>query len=154
MIYSSDIIDIFEKNFYNLRDEILNYVKKKISLINQYYFDNKLYSNLFYYISQVTNEILNLIDNINNYFSEIKFDGQIQSYILNIIQDTLPDYDDKLSKEFQKLYDLIYSISDKIKDDGRDFCWSRWRTFKGWKNYYLYTKHTNNIKKVIITSFL
>jgi len=149
LTYSSDLIEIFEENFYNLRDEILKYVKDKISSINKYYFDNKLYSNLFYYISQVTNEILNIIDNINNYYHEIKFDGEIQSYIINIIQNTLPKYDDQLDKEFQNLYNYIYSISDKIKSDGRDFCWSRWRTFKGWKNYYLYTEHTNNIEKVI-----
>jgi hypothetical protein len=131
LTYSSDLIEIFEENFYNLRDEILKYVKDKISSINKYYFDNKLYSNLFYYISQVTNEILNIIENINNYYHEIKFDGEIQSYIINIIQNTLPKYDEQLDKEFQNLYDYIYSISDKIKSSKTDFCWSRWRTFKG-----------------------
>ena len=149
LTYTSDLIEIFEENFFNLRDEVLKYVKDKISSINKYYFDNKLYSNLYYYISQVSNEILKIIDNINNYYHEMKFDSEIQSYILNIIKNTLPEYDDQLDKEFQKLYDHIYSISDKIKKNRKDFCWSRWRTLKGWKNYYLYTKHTNNIKKVI-----
>jgi hypothetical protein len=72
-----------------------------------------LYSNLFYYISQVINEILSIIDNINNYYHEIKFDGEIQSYIINIIQNTLPSYDEQLDKKFQKLY-IQFQIKLKI----------------------------------------
>jgi hypothetical protein len=147
LIYS-DLTDIFEKNFYNLKEEILNHVKNKLSLINKYYFNSDKYSNSFYFISGLSNEILDYIQNINNYYNENVFNGKIEINVLNLIQ-ILYKYDEELNKEFQKLYKYLYNKSDKIKSDDRDFCWSRWRTLKGWKNTYLYTPHTYNIDKVV-----
>ena len=148
LIYS-DLTDIFEKNFYNLKEKILNHVKNKLSSINKYYFNSDKYSNSFYFISGLSNEILDYIQNINNYYNENVFNGKIEINVLNLIQTILYEYDKKLDNTFQKLYKYLYDKSDKIKSDDRDFCWSRWRLFKGWKNTYLYTPHTNNIDKVV-----
>ena len=97
----------------------------------------------------MSNEILDYIQNINNYYNENVFNGKIEMNVLNLIQTILYEYDKELYNKFQKLYKYLYDISDKIKSDDRDFCWSRWRLFKGWKNTYLYTPHTNNIDKVV-----
>ncbi len=149
LTYSSDLIEIFETNFYNLREKIINYVNNGLSLINQYYFNNEKFSNDFYFISQMINEITEKINIIHNYFTENIFDGKIKILILNLTQSELNYFDEQLILEFESVYNFVYNLNGGIKNDGRDFCWSRWRTFKGWKNYYLYTEHTNNIDLVI-----
>ena len=150
LTYSSDLIEIFETNFYKKKKKIIDYVKNKLSLINQYYFNNEKFSNDFYFISQMIIEITEKINIIHNYFNENIFDGQIQLLILNLIQGEISNFDEKLSLKFEKRYNEIYEMSDDIINDAGDFCWSKRRFLCfGWKNYYLYTEHTNNIDLVI-----
>ena len=111
---SSDLIEIFETNYYNLSEKIINYVKNKLSLINQNYFNNEKFSNNFYFISQMINEITEKINIIHNYFNENIFDGKIQILILNLTQNQLPDFDEKLNLEFERKYNYIYSLADGV----------------------------------------
>ena len=71
LIYSDKFLNIIEKYFYELRNDILNYAQDKILSINKYYFNKHLYDDIFYSIDQSNKEALNLIDNINNYFNEV-----------------------------------------------------------------------------------
>ncbi len=50
--------------------------------------------------------------------------------------------------EFERKYNYINRLSDGVKNNGRDFCWSRKKMLE-WKNTYLYIPPTNNINLVI-----
>ena len=144
---SSDFIEIFETNYYNLKTKIINYIKNKLLLINQYYFNNEQFSGNFYFISQIINEITEKTNIIHNYFTETIFNGKIQTLILNGI-DTISSFDEDLSSKFKESYNNIYEMGKRIKNDERDFCWAQFRLFY-WKYHYSYTEHTNNIYLVI-----
>jgi hypothetical protein len=57
LTYSDKFLNLLEKYFYKLRNDILKFVKNKITF-NKYYFDNDLYKNNFYFQEQINNEIL------------------------------------------------------------------------------------------------
>ena len=80
LTYSEDFLNLLEKYFYKLRDDILIYVKNKIFSIKKYYFDIDLYKSEFYFHEQSDNEILKIIDNINNYYNEFRWRHKIKSF--------------------------------------------------------------------------
>ena len=152
LTYSEDFLNLLEKYFYKLRDDILNYVKNKIFSVNKYYFNHEYYKKLFYFNEQVNNEILKIIDNINNYYNEINIDGDIKLKALNLSQEILKPYHEKQIENLDKFYNLLYSRTTDyhVKNDEKDFVYSYWRLLlKGWKNRYLYTPHHNNINLVL-----
>ena len=106
LTYSSDLIEIFENNFYNLKEKIIDYVKNKLLLINQHFFNNEQFSGNFYFISQIINEITEKTNIIHNYFTETIFNGKIQTLILNGI-DTISSFDEDLSSKFQESYNIM-----------------------------------------------
>ncbi len=93
------------------------------------------------------NEITEKTNIIHNYFSETKFNGEIQTLILKGI-DTITNLNEDLSSKFEESYNDICQKEKGVKDDERDFCWSQFKLFF-WKNHYLYTEHTNNLYLVI-----
>ena len=76
IISSEQFLNIIEKYFYELRNDIINYAQDKILSINKYYFNKTIYDNNFYLIEQSNKEALNLIDNINNYFNELNLNNE------------------------------------------------------------------------------
>ena len=152
LTYSEDFLNLLEKYFYKLKDDILVYVKKKIFSIKKYYFDIDLYKSEFYFHEQSDNEILKIIDNINNYYNEINLDGDIKLKAFSLSQEILTAYHKKKTKDIEKYYDYLYSRTTNyhVKDCKKDFVYSYWRLLlKGWKNKYLYVSHTDNIKLVL-----
>ena len=152
LTYSEDFLNLLEKYFYKLRDDILNYVKNKIFSVNKYYFNHKYYKKLFYFNEQANNEILKIIDNINNYYNEINIDGDIKLKAVNLSQEILKPYHSKQIKYLDKFYNHLYDRTTDfhIKDDEKDFVYSYWKLLLyGWKNRYIYTKHHNNINLVL-----
>ena len=152
LTYSEDFLNLLEKYFYKLRDDILIYVKNKIFSIKKYYFDIDLYKSEFYFHEQSDNEILKIIDNINNYYNEMNLDGDIKLKAFSLSQEILAPYHKKKTKEIEKYYDYLYSRTTNyhVKDCKKDFVYSYWRKLlKGWKNKYLYVPHKDNIKLVL-----
>ena len=152
LTYSEDFLNLLEKYFYKLRDDILNYIKNKIFSVKKYYFDVDLYKREFYFHEQSDNEILKIIDNINNYYNEMNLDGDIKLKAFNLSQEILTPYHKKKADELENYYNYLYSRTTDyhVKNDDRDFVYSYWRyLLKGWKNIYLYVPHTNNIKLVL-----
>ena len=153
LTYSEDFLNLLDKYFYKLRNDILNHVKDKIFSINITYLNNEYYNKTFYFNEQINNEILKIIDNINNFYHELNLDTDIKIKALNLTPEILQPYHNKKIKELDKFFDRLYDRSTDwhIKSDSkRDFCYSYWlyMTF-GWKNEYLYTKHNSNFKKVL-----
>ena len=83
LTYSEEFLNLLEKYFYKLRDDILNLIKRKISF-NKYYFYNDLYKELFYFQEQINENILEIIDIINDYYNEINLDGDIKIKAMNL----------------------------------------------------------------------
>ena len=151
LTYSEDFLNLLEKYFYKLRDDILFYVRNKIFSVKKYYFDIDLYKREFYFHEQSDNEILKIIDNINNYYNEINLNGGIKLKAFHLSQEILTPYHKKKIKELEKYYKYLYSrTTNYVKDSSKDFVYSYWRyLLKGWKNTYLKVPHTNNIKLVL-----
>jgi len=149
LVQSEELLNIFEKYFYYLKDEILNYVKNKLLLINKYYFESEQYSNNFHFISQVLNEILRQIDNINKYYNDETFDGKLKFLIITLIQNILIDYDAKLQESFDTSFQSLIDRTDSIKDKDFDFCKIKRRFIFFKKTRCYYTEHTNNLNLLV-----
>ena len=151
LTFSDDFLNLLEKYFYKLKKDILNHIITKLFSVDVYYFNQEYYNKTFYFHEQMNNEILKLIDNINNYYNELKLDGDLKIKALNIAQEILKPYHEKKIKKLDKYYDRLYDRTTNyhIKEDEKDFVYSYWRFFKGWKNNYIYTKHHKNINKVL-----
>ena len=152
LTYSEDFLNLLEKYFYKLRDDIIGYIQNKIFSVNKYYFNHEYYNKIFYFNEQANNEILKIIDNINNYYNELNIDGDIKLKALNLSQEILKPYHEKLIKDFDNFYNRLYARTTDyhVKNDEKDFVYSYWRyLLKGWKNIYIYTPHHENINLVL-----
>ena len=101
--------------------------------------------------NQINEEILKIIDIINDYYNEINLDGKIKVNAINIAQKILEPYHKKKIKDLDNYYKKLYSRTTNyhVKDHSKDFAYSYFRLFKGWKNTYLSVKHRNNINLVL-----
>ena len=93
-IYLSNIqtfYNLLDKHFYKIRDDILEYINNKLNSLNKYYFDSELYKDNFYYIDQANKEISKLSNNINNYYNNLKLEGEIKIKAIKLTN-TLNDY--------------------------------------------------------------
>ena len=152
LTFSEDFLNLLEKYFYKLKNDILNYITKKIFSVNYYYFNHEYYNKTFYFNEQANNEILRIIDNINNYFNEINLNSGIKIKAVNLTQAILKPYHNQKIKQLDLYYDFLYAITTdySMKSSEKDFVYSYWRyLLKGWKNVYLYTKHYKNINLVL-----
>ena len=141
LTYSEDFLNLLDKYFYKLRDDIIRYIQTKIYSVNKYYFNHEYYNKIFYFNEQVNNEIFKIIDNINNYYNELNIDGDIKIKALNLSQEILKPYHEKLIKNLDDFYNRLYDRTTDfhVKSDEKDFVYSYWRyLLKGWKNIYIY----------------
>ena len=150
--FSDDFLDIIEQYFYQIRDEILNYVNNKILSINEFYFNDELYIKNFYFIHQINDEIYKIADNINNYYNEIIL-NKIQIQAVNLSMKELKEYNHKKEKELNKKYNYVKSLTRGIKDCSEDYYYkTKVKAKKGWRRstHTLNCKHHSNIRKVLI----
>jgi len=152
LISSDNFLNIIEKYFYELKNDILNYAQEKLS-INKYYFNNQLYDKIFYLIDQSNKEALNLIDNINNYFNEINLNKELKINALNLINDILGPINEKNKDKIDELYNYLYkNIKEKSKIkscDNNDLYYEWWVMPIFGTDYEIFdVPHTNNINLV------
>ena len=155
LTYSEEFLNLLEKYFYKLRDDILNYIKNQLLSIKEYYFNNNLYKKDFYFIEQINNEIIKIIDNINNYYNEMNLNGDIKLKALDLSQKILEPFHKNAINYFDDYYNYLYGRTTNyhIKSCSEDFVSSNVKflfSCFGYKNYYRYTSHYNNINLVII----
>ena len=155
MISSEKFLNIIEKYFYELRNDIINYAKDKILSINKYYFNKTIYNNNFYLIEQSNKEALNLIDNINNYFNELNLNNELKINALNLIEDILSPFNekniDKIDQLYHNLEGTLKNICRKIRNNcNNDDLYYEWWIMPIFGTDYetLNCPHTNNINLV------
>ena len=142
LINSEELLLLYEKYFYKLRDDILNYVKNKLLSINEFFFSSEIYYKNFYFIKQTKNEILKIIDNINNYFSEINLNNDLKLNTFNLFQEELLPFHRSHMDNLEKLYNYLdekYIQNKRIKDCKEDFYTSclLWECKKKYFSRYL-----------------
>ena len=153
IISSEQFLNIIEKYFYELRNDILNYTQDKILSINKYYFNKEIYDNIFYLIEQSNKEVLNLIDNINNYFNELKLNNELKINALNLIEEILSPINKKNKDNIDQLYKYLYDhLKESCKTkgcDNNDLYYEWWIMPIFGTDYELIDcPHTNNINLV------
>jgi hypothetical protein len=146
--FSDDFLDLIEQYFFQIRDDILNYVNKTILSINEFYFNDELYVENFYFIHQINDEIYKIIDNINNYYNEIiLYDIKVKSVFLS--KEELKEYNDKKEKELEQKFN---SIPRWVRGCNCDYKYkTKRKASRLWrrKTYRLNCPHQSNINKVL-----
>ena len=157
LTYSEEFLNLLQKYFFKIRDDLLNYVNNKLLSINTYYFDNNLYKKNFYYIEQINNEIKRIIDNINNYYNTVNLDRDIKLKALDLSQKILEPFHNKKIKDLDNYYNYLYGRTTHYNiyncNIDQDFVFSKLKflfSVFGFIDYYFQTKHTNNINLVIV----
>jgi len=148
---SENFLDLVDFYYFKIRDDILNYIDKKISSIKKYYFNNELYKNNFYFIEQINNEIYKIISNIYNYFNDIII-NEINVKSSNLALEILKPYNEQKEKNLEKKYNQAVDSTRGIYDCGDDFIYitkRKARNFWRKKKHRRNTKHKNNINKII-----
>ena len=149
--FSDDFMDLVEQYFFQIRDDILNYVNNKILSINEYYFNDEIYVENFYFIHQINDEIYKIIDNINNYYNEIIL-NEIQIQAVNLSMEELKEYNNKKEKELDKKYEYVESLTRGERGCNEDYKYkTKRKARKVWRTttHYLNCRHQSNIKKVL-----
>ena len=152
LFYSEEFLNLLEKYFDKLKNDILNYVKDKLFSINISYLNSDYYNKAFYFNQQINNEIIDIIDNINNYYNPIIINSDIKPKAVNLTEKILQPLHEIKMKYLDEYYNYLYSKTTHfhIKDGVGDFVYSYWQLlFIGWKDIHLYTDHTSNIHFVI-----
>ena len=157
---SDEFIDFVQKNFFNVTNYVLNYIKENIESIKKNYF-HETQKDTFYKLDIITQEIYRLSDNINNYFNELNFDKNIQTLILKIALNDIPNLNKEQNKKFDDLYKGIYKRAEDSKVHGSSCdvvrldivvkrTWKRFWRKKVYYNYYCHkkAKSQNNINKI------
>ena len=158
---SDDFINFVQNNFYNVTNYVLNYIKENIESINEYYF-NETQKDTFYKLDIISQEIYRLSDNINNYFNEINFEKNIQTLILKIGLNDIPNLNNELNKQLDDLYNNIFKKTEKQRTQSSNCDLVRLRivTRRYWKKFWRKVTHyyydctfisnvQNNINKII-----
>ena len=149
--FSDEFLDLVEQYFYQIRDEILNYVNNKILSINEFYFNDEIYVENFYFIHQINDEIYKIIDNINNYYNEINL-NEIQIQAVNLSMEELKEYNNKKEKELDEKYEYVQSLTRGGRGCSEDYMYkTKRKARRGWRRieYHLNCRHQSNIKKVL-----
>ena len=102
LISSNEILNIFEKYTYSMKNNVINNINNKILTINRYYFNNELYKDTFILNEQIYNEIIKLIENFDSYFNEIYF-ANIKKQVSDFISSILI-YQNSKTQEFINCY--------------------------------------------------
>ena len=150
--YSDEFISDLENFFYKIKNDILNHINNQLKSINKYKLNSEIIKNNFYLIEKISNEIIAIIDNINNFFNEENFMMQIKLRAINIGTDIIMPYEENKEKELSNLYDKITKrIGNKIYPTSADYfkMTKKRKKIRFWKTYfvydYYYCKSRNNI---------
>ena len=149
--FSDDFLDLVELYFFQIKDDILNYVNNKILSINEFYFNDEIYVENFYFIHQINEEIYKIIDNINNYYNEIIL-NEIQIKAVNLSMEELKEYNNKKEKELDKKYEYVQSLTRGGRGCSGDYQYkTKRRARRCWQRvtHTLNCQHQSNIKKVL-----
>ena len=151
LMCSEEFLDLLDFYYFKIRDDILNYIDKKVLSIKKYYFNNELYKNNFYFIDQINNEIYKIISNIHNYFNEIII-NEINVKSANLSLEILKPYNEQKEKYLETKYNQAVHSTRGIYDCSSDFIYITrrkakrlWRT----KKYRYNMPHIKNINKII-----
>ena len=142
--YSEENIEVYRKYYFKIRNTILDSIRMKIININYYYFNNSVYSNSFYFISQIMSEIEYIINNLENYYAEDYFDSKLIPFIIKYTSEKLSPINEQLNKDFENLRKTCEAYTDCLRHswDNGDYCWNNNRVLKKW--HYYKVAHTNN----------
>ena len=116
LIIGEDLREIIIKNFYSVKEDILNFINNKLLSIKQYYLNEGEYSYYFNFISRGINEIMNIIDIINNYFNEEYFEINIEAYYLKKISDLL-NYESNLENSLSNIVKDVQNVASSISEN-------------------------------------
>ena len=151
LMCSDQFLDLIEIYFYKIRDTILNYIDQKVKSINSYYFNNELYKRHFYLMEQIKEEIYKIIDNINNYYNEMKLiDLQIKTSKLSL--EVLEPYNKAKEDILNNYYERAQGACRHIVGNGCDVLFVEKRKAKHCFHHVrhsLYCPHRNNINKIL-----
>ena len=151
LMCSEEFLDLLYFYYFKIRDDILNYIDKKVLSIKKYYFNNELYKNNFYFIDQINNEIYKIISNIHNYFNEIII-NEINVKSANLSLEILKPYNEQKEKYLEKKYNQAVHSTRGVYDCGSDFIYITRRKAKNFwrtKKYRYKMPHIKNINKII-----
>ena len=112
-VKNDDFSNLFVTYFYQLKNEIINFVKSKLNSINQYYFNINLLNNNFKFIEDIKEENIKIVENIENYFNANNFKIKLEE-LLNLFKEIFPYYFDKINE----LDNFYYSILRKTSSPG------------------------------------
>ena len=145
---SETVYNNLELSFNEIKVEIFNFIKNKILNINEYYFGKDIYKNHFSFINRMNSELFSIIEKINQYFSEDKFNFfkiELMTFSLNELQ----KYNEPKNKSFVKAYEYIKNHCNGFHWTNSDYeyhfyvlCCIRRSRNHNW------LKTTNNIKKI------
>ena len=152
--FSDEFIEILEGYFYKIKDDIMNYINKKIDYLNKYNFSEEFIKNNFYLMIQINQEIKNIIDNLNNFFNEENFMMEVKLTVLNIGTEVIKPYDENKEKKLTNLYDSTRNrLRNEVHGTNADFA-KRVRYKKRFHRYFVfydyYCNNRNNIDKINI----
>ena len=147
---SEEIYNNLELSFNEIKVEIFNFIKNKILNINEYYFGKDIYKDNFSFINRMNSELFSIIEKINQYFSEDKFNlfkTELMTFSLNELQ----KYNNPKNKSFVNAYEYIKNHCNGFHWTPSDWeyhfyvlcCIRRSRNYNWWHT-------TNNINKVNI----
>ena len=156
--FSEEFFNLIETNFYKVKNYLLNYTSNELKKLNKYNFNDEIKKKNFYFIEQLYNEMNNIIQNINEYFNEEKYNILVKVYILNISTEIIKTYDDKKAKQMQNYYDnLSNKVSGKVYSSDSDVVrlvtkskrkwYGKKKTWVEVEKYYC-KNYRNNIQKV------
>jgi len=145
---SEEVYNNLELSFNEIKVEIFNFIKNKILSINEYYFAKDIYKDNFSFINRMNSELFSIIEKINQYFSEDRFNlfkTELMTFSLNELQ----NYNKPKNKSFVNAYEYIRKHCNGIHWTPSDWeyhfyvlcCIRRSRN-------YNWLKTTNNIEKV------
>ena len=154
--FSDEFIELLEGYFYQIKNDILNYVDSKLKSIIKYNFEEEIIKNNFYLIEQIYNEIYSLIDNMNNIFNEVNFAMKIKVEALNIGMDIIKPYDEEKEKILSNLYDKLNKrLDNRVHGTSSDLAKRVKKHRKArrlWKSYFVFydynCKSRNNVNKI------
>ena len=145
---SEEIYNNLEFNFNKIKEEILDFIKIKLSKINDYSFEKYVFKDDFYFIIRMNKELYSIFDKINKYFNKERFIS-LKTELYNHCFDELQKYSSIKNKTLVEKYEYVYKLSGHgLHWTPSDYEYHFWRLGIKHKRDYNYLRTTNNIEKV------
>ena len=145
---SEEIYDNLKHNYIKIKNEVFDFVKKKITNITEFYFESDIYKENFDFIRRINNELFIIVENINKFFNEERYESLKAEFLIYSVNE-LTQYNEIYNKTLVDIFESARSLANGISDTDADF--SYW--FRLWhggkcKTRYMYVGATNNINLV------